>query len=501
MDLFSPCSRLYDILESQGLLEELIEYDPEPLQELNLDASTEELLSAERGFTFPDLYAMLESGDTVAWLTPHAAIVCNGGNAVTAWDELDVSRHFRFTVDGQDVIAFARSSEHLSEICDVILRLLAVSVVHSVRQSNMRSRDLFINAPTLAYLMEQCQSLKVLTLKNQEIDEHHIRVLGAYSRPDLEIVLKHCKITSAGASALAEVLGRSQGPTNLTFCEIDNYVLAEGLRGNSRLKCLTPRFSSNLEVRGLEFLAIAGALEENKGLVDLDLSWYGFRVSDETWGAICNSLETHPTLEVLDLRGTVRDATPGVTKYRIQAILDMLKMNLSIHTIQLPVCYSEHELFRGSVVPYLETNRFRPRLLATPRTRPIPYRAKVLGRALLSARTDPNRFWMLLSGNAEVALPSTTATTTATTNLPTPATDAATSTANVAAAALTTAVTSSLTAAAAGATDATTSAATPSADFTSDAFPFAPTYAATTATTVATTVATTSAGQKRQARP
>jgi hypothetical protein len=49
----------------------------------------------------------------------------------------------------------------------------------------------------------------------------------------------------------------------------------------------------------------------------------------------------------------------------------------------------------------------------------------VLGRALLAVRTDPNRFWMLLLGNAEVAFPSTTATTTAAASLPTPANAAA----------------------------------------------------------------------------
>ena len=54
------------------------------------------------------------------------------------------------------------------------------------------------------------------------------------------------------------------------------------------------------------------------------------------------------------------------------------------------------------------------------------YRFKVLGRALLAVRSDPNRFWMLLSGNAEVVFPSTTATTTAAASLPTPANAAAT---------------------------------------------------------------------------
>jgi hypothetical protein len=45
----------------------------------------------------------------------------------------------------------------------------------------------------------------------------------------------------------------------------------------------------------------------------------------------------------------------------------------------------------------------------------------VLGRALLAARTDANSFWILLSGNAEVAIQSSTATT------PTPVTASATS--------------------------------------------------------------------------
>jgi hypothetical protein len=128
-----------------------------------------------------------------------------------------------------------------------------------------------------------------------------------------------------------------------------------------------------------------------------------------------------------------------VLKSRIQALADMLKVNMSIHTIYLSDRYIEHELFRGSVIPYLETNRLRPRVRAIQKTRPITYRAKVLGRALLAARTEANSFWMLLSGNPEVAFASTTASTTAASNLPTHATAAATS--NPAAVAATAAVT------------------------------------------------------------
>jgi hypothetical protein len=171
-------------------------------------------------------------------------------------------------------------------------------------------------------------------------------------------------------------------------------------------------------VRNQEVLAIAGALRENKGLVELTL-WNHFKMSDETWDEVCDSLKTHPTLEVLKLFSKV--LVPDIT-FRIQALLDMMKVNMSIHTIHLNARHREHELFRGSVLPYLEANRLRPRLLAIQKTRPIPYRSKVLARALLSARTDANRFWMLLSGNPQVAFaPRNTAIAAAAANLPTPA--------------------------------------------------------------------------------
>jgi hypothetical protein len=221
-----------------------------------------------------------------------------------------------------------------------------------------------------------------------------------------------------GASALEEILGRNQGPTKLEYCFIDYSVLANGLRGNSRLKSFSPTL--------FNVLAIAGALKENKGLVDLDLK-EASTMSDETWDAVYDSLKTHPTLEVLDLRknpsSSIRATlAPDVITSRIQTLLKMMKVNMTIHTIHLASHFSENELLRESVIPYREMNRFRPRLLAIQKARPIMYRTRVLGRALLAVRTNPNRFWMLLPGNAEVVFPSTTATTTPAANLPTPAT-------------------------------------------------------------------------------
>jgi hypothetical protein len=274
--------------------------------------------------------------------------------------------------------------------------------------------------------MEQCQSLNLLSLNYLEMGENHCRVLGDYSRLGLEIVLAESAISDAGAKSLAKILGRNQGPTTIYNCEIDNSVLVNGLRGNSRLQKLRPRFSNNPEDGNRELLAIAGSLRENKGLVKLNLAFQGFRVSDEAWGAICDSLETHPKLEDLNLRSEDGLMAPAEMKSRIQALADMIKVNMSIHTIHLHARYRQHELFKESVIPYLETNRLRLRVLAIQKTLPQAYRAKVLGRVLVAVRTDPNRFWMILSGNAEVAFPSTMATTTAAASLPTPTTAVAT---------------------------------------------------------------------------
>jgi hypothetical protein len=166
--------------------------------------------------------------------------MCAEGTAQDYYDSFDA--------DGERVDVMARSSEALSEICDVVLRLLTASVVRSVSLNRyiLVPDGLLIHAPTLAYLMEQCQSLEDLTLEETALDEDHCRVLGALSRPDLEIELIECHITGAGASALAEVLGRNQGPTKLGHCNIDNIILANGLRGNSRLKSLSLRLPSIL---------------------------------------------------------------------------------------------------------------------------------------------------------------------------------------------------------------------------------------------------------------
>jgi hypothetical protein len=100
--LFAPCTRLYDILESPLRVEQFRgRHLLVGLQELNLNVSTEELLSAERAFTYADLYALLGPINTVTRLTPHIAVVRNHVEPVVAWSQIDESSCcFSFSADG-----------------------------------------------------------------------------------------------------------------------------------------------------------------------------------------------------------------------------------------------------------------------------------------------------------------------------------------------------------------------------------------------------------------
>jgi hypothetical protein len=177
--LFSPSTRYRDFLESRGRLEQFRRRH-QPWQELHLDVSTEEFLSAERAFTYVGLYAMLGNQNAVAWLTPHAAVAREGG-LVTRWYTY---HRFTFTADGKIIVALASSTERLLEICDVVVGLLAASVVYSVslRDCSELHYDALSSAPSLAHLMKQCQSLKVLTLNDLEMNENLFRILGDFSQ-------------------------------------------------------------------------------------------------------------------------------------------------------------------------------------------------------------------------------------------------------------------------------------------------------------------------------
>jgi hypothetical protein len=111
---------------------------------------------------------MLRHEDKITWLTLYAAAAHEGERVVSSWEQ---SRRFFFITNGKVIEALGRSREHSSQICDVDFRLLAASVVHSLFASKWSILCAFINAHTLAYLLEQCRSLQTSILVDLSQDE------------------------------------------------------------------------------------------------------------------------------------------------------------------------------------------------------------------------------------------------------------------------------------------------------------------------------------------
>ena len=117
--LFSPCNRLHDTIETSDHFWDDDEHDVlEQLwvRELELDVSSEELLSAEMAFTYADFYAMLNSGITFAWLAPIAAVMRADGRTLLSSFFLLRDYTFSFLVDGEEIHAAAGSPDYLLEM-------------------------------------------------------------------------------------------------------------------------------------------------------------------------------------------------------------------------------------------------------------------------------------------------------------------------------------------------------------------------------------------------
>jgi hypothetical protein len=97
---------------------------------------------------------MLVTRIPIVWFLPHAVVA----HECARVSPLDGSCWFCFSAVSIDIYELARSPEHFLEICDVVLRLLAATVVHSVVLGERTYLDsALINAESLAYLMEQCR--------------------------------------------------------------------------------------------------------------------------------------------------------------------------------------------------------------------------------------------------------------------------------------------------------------------------------------------------------
>jgi hypothetical protein len=373
--------------------------------------TTEEILAT--GITWDGFRRFAH--DKLVWMTPGAYIISSehrfGGLYPVAVEvgAKDDSAGMCVRVRPGTTTAQAASAT-----CNFLIRLLAISEKRAVYMKGSSRPLLPISGPALSHLFEhRPENLREVTLRDMILNEEHIRVLASAPLQEVKLVLRGCSLSDDEAcmNAFRQWLQSGGGPTELYRCVIDPGVLADAMRGNSRLGklLLSPERASTADDSDVSL--IVSALAENKGLTVFDAFWYA--ISDENWSILCHSLENHPTVTTLDLACTGPKNPDGKRVFseeqktnRTLALAELMQTNTVLHTIRLFPGEFDERIFAESIQPRLETNLNRPRVLAVKKeVDNRSFRRKVLGRALSCVNSNPNLVWMFLSENLDAFSP------------------------------------------------------------------------------------------------
>jgi hypothetical protein len=394
--LFRPTNRLQDLLrewygnDSYELPPALTEVEILP------HLSLEHILAT--GITWEDFCRCLDD-DKFIWMGP-GVYVCDGypGHRPPGYGCIVGLG----SLNGQAAptsllyVNAARVPESAAAACDFLVRLLATSKNNDTFIcGGQGSSSLPISGPTLSHFFQESQAnLRKFTLESMLLNaEHQIRALATESQLDMEVILKHCTLLSADPdchAAFIECLHRDRGLIQLNGCQIDCQVLAAALEDNSRVTRLGLAPGRATATSDAKKGVIFRSLAENKGLVELDLN--NRSISDKNWTILCQSLlKGHPTLTILDLRGTGPRAQHGFrmvmppNKHKAQrthVLVAMVEANQVLHSICL-CCQGERDerIYVESILPHLKMNLYRTRVLGIKKVE-IALHRPLLGLAL-----------------------------------------------------------------------------------------------------------------------
>jgi hypothetical protein len=414
-DLFAPATRLRDLYHAsrEGDDDEDDEDDSddeeamEALVELEfITGSSAEDTFLHSGFSWSDYYSWAHG--KIVWLSPDVFFDLT---EIDTGFQTDYRPFLRVIIVPNDedtskeskyVFVNARSEAHATVACDILLQLLTTCESHKVMLHCVRHAGRFpVSGLAFSHFLEQSCNLRVLCMSWLGLNTCHCRAIDALTRTDLEIELVACKPTELGEEILLECIRQNRGPNGLIDCRIDTRRLADALRGNNSVTTLAPRGQCSDEER----LVLVRALAENDGLVTLDLS--SVAITDGIWIALWRSVARHPTLENIRLPhyvSTWRNGNTDAQKtLRMQAMVNALRVNTVLHTIELNRVVFDEDILVSTVYPLLLANRYRPRIRAIAKEEG-PWRRKLLGRALGSVSSKPSLIWMFLTGNANVKL-------------------------------------------------------------------------------------------------
>jgi hypothetical protein len=412
---FVPTARYRDLIHIQEPNHRLKDND---IAEGQLTSTLEEfsISISDSDLKWEDLHALVSS--KIVWMTPTAFLRSHP----TRYDDSICPRMLCISdmYSGSKIYVFAQGPGQAVRVADCLMLLLAKSdkpdvSIKSLCNPQMRPCSGF---GLQQFLTRTRSTLRKITMDGLMLEQGHCRALThAYAHEpspdgtdtDVEVKLFQCSLTGDDYcnSAFIDWMHSDRGPSLLFRCDIACHVLADGLMGNRRLKKLI--LSRECLEENLACKVVAQALTANLGLVKL---YFGRQtLNAEHWNLLVRSLASHPSLEVLDLGGTRerqsrQELTSGGTPVdrkarRTSAVGDMLKSNTVIHTVSLSDADLHRDIFEESIQPWLEMNLFWPRIMSIKGT-VGPLREKVLGQALRKVRHNPNRMWMILSGNGDV---------------------------------------------------------------------------------------------------
>jgi hypothetical protein len=257
------------------------------------------------------------------------------------------------------------------------------------------------SAPSLSIFLGGSPLLQCVTIQGFSFEEAHCRALANLERTDLDIRFGACSLDAQDSEEkFIEWLRHGQVVIALVWCNMKSSILS-ALSGNSSIKMLM--INADGECGWDQIRSLAQLLPDNKGITELSLiSLTDCLISDEGWRLLFCSLWTHPRIHTVKLlhNGIESSLSAESTASRMHEVLQMLRRNSVVQTIDLSAELKDEEIYQNQIVPRLEMNRscFEEQRRALKRADPC-IRGQLLGRALHVVRYNPDLFFLFLSEN------------------------------------------------------------------------------------------------------
>jgi ribosome-binding factor A len=399
---FTPTRRLRD--QSDG-------NEPFEYEEVQLSVPVEDFLM--QWWDWSVLLAFVTGGEIpkIVWITEGTFLAVEGGSY-----SFDLGNDF-FGYSAMLIAHFAPPSREIKSLFLATHPLSASPLSaglssifwRAVTTSNSVSLHLICNvesgqfglcsAPSLSIYLGGSPWLQRLRIQGFGFEEAHCCALANLERMDLEIQFVECCLDAQDAEeTFIEWLRHGQAVTALFFCRMENSTLS-ALSGNSSIKML---MIDGDECGWNQIRSLAQLLPGNKGIEYLNLISLTDRlICDKRWSLLFRSMWTHPRIQNVKLKSSgIESSLSAKSKAsRMREVLQMLRYNTVVHTIDLSDDLKDEEIYENSIMPRLEMNRsrFEEQRQALKRADPS-IRGQLLGRAHV-VRYNPDLFFRFLSEN------------------------------------------------------------------------------------------------------